>query len=880
MANDPNRFTAQDGRDSFDALMATPEQRQETKSRAMRRSIGVNLQKSLQILDEAIGSPPTGSILRTKRRSIRQSMLTPSQLSESRFDSSAVFGNSFNRTPGASNMIINDSLLDPTVTLHGDALQRKRGFNQDLTTTNVTRLLEDDPNLAGNKALSERVQLMQSLVQKAAPGQARFQQLTDVLLHLTQERDTWELIRTLFFDRLQTAAEELDDADSMEGVEMLDARLSDKDIVNNLFKKEAPTRQNQLVIDWLELSAAQMLSEKYDRVEFFADNSVAWENTLMYLHQRRENVPIGHDRPIVTELDPDAPIRQNRPLADLDREDEARLLKNIFVYIRAGQLHEAEELCVKCGQAWRAATLEGWRLHHDPNYADEGGSEGAAPEGNVYRDIWKAVCWRLSQDERLNLYERAMYGAFSGNLPALLPACPTWEDRLWAYYRTMVDARTEQEIRTDTSTERPLEQLPSAYWNKMLTPEVIFQELQASREETIREQATKPFHVVQRCVIVGDTDTLVDEAADWVSLRPPAHLLRFLAHLVLFLRTIGAKTKEHLCISILEAYVQALIECDYKDLVAFYTSTLPQERQVAWYAKFLEGISEREERQHCLTLARDAGLDVPLITKTLVEVVRTRDTCTLTLDAAKTPALEAATSNEDRQKIEVIDWLVFDESQRAEAMKQANAVMRTFIALKKHSAAREVFRKIPPDSIDLIVLQTRIETGSDDLMAEDDNAVREYLCHQAYLDAQTPFNDWFQYCHHGAPSKPRSQWRLYVHDVACEHRSVSMGGARGSESLADADAPATSIGGHNVLSDSWAAWMRDRPKWREIAAVRVRLLLPCSLVLKQKLETDGLPLFSQVFQKEELRRFLEKMRDSSVALMEQGMDPQGYEPSR
>jgi len=34
---------------------------------------------------------------------------------------------------------------------------------------------------------------------------------------------------------------------------------------------------------------------------------------------------------------------------------------------------------------------------------------------------------------------------------------------------------------------------------------------------------------------------------------------------------------------------------------------------------------------------------------------------------------------EDRTKIEAIDWLVFDVAQRAEAMKQANALLRTFI---------------------------------------------------------------------------------------------------------------------------------------------------------------------------------------------------------
>jgi nuclear pore complex protein Nup107 len=28
---------------------------------------------------------------------------------------------------------------------------------------------------------------------------------------------------------------------------------------------------------------------------------------------------------------------------------------------------KAQELCERCGQAWRAATLEGWKLWHDSN---------------------------------------------------------------------------------------------------------------------------------------------------------------------------------------------------------------------------------------------------------------------------------------------------------------------------------------------------------------------------------------------------------------------------------------------------------------------------------------------------------------------------------
>ena len=33
---------------------------------------------------------------------------------------------------------------------------------------------------------------------------------------------------------------------------------------------------------------------------------------------------------------------------------------------------QAEEVCCSIGQFWKAATLEGWKLFHDPNITDEG----------------------------------------------------------------------------------------------------------------------------------------------------------------------------------------------------------------------------------------------------------------------------------------------------------------------------------------------------------------------------------------------------------------------------------------------------------------------------------------------------------------------------
>ena len=107
--------------------------------------------------------------------------------------------------------------------------------------------------------------------------------------------------------------------------------------------------------------------------------------------------------------------------------------------------------------------------------------------GNYTRDVWKDVCLRMSQDDSLILYERAIYAALrlaakklrmeekrehmttqtflrvlfvhstvfslfcffffdvrSGNLRVLLSVCSTWEDALWAHFLTMVDMRVER----------------------------------------------------------------------------------------------------------------------------------------------------------------------------------------------------------------------------------------------------------------------------------------------------------------------------------------------------------------------------------------------------------------------------------------------------
>lgn len=739
---------------------------------------------------------------------------------------------------------------------------------------------------------SSQVNILQKIVYRATPGQQKFSKTASVLWLLKQEMVTWRLLSSIYRDRIQSALED----ETMFDIAVLNA--SEKTVVNNLFQRDSLVRQSQLVVDWLESIAKDEIGDFSDNIEFYA-KSVYWENTLHILKQRQLNTFAGISRPLVTELDPDAPIRQKLPLDDLDREDDARLLKFLFTLIRAGMTDEAQRLCKRCGQAWRAATLEGWKLYHDPNV--NGGSELEPVEGNPYRCIWKIGCWRLAEKEQFDKYERAIYAALCGNLKQLLPVCDTWEDAVWAYFRVMVDTLVEQEIHSSVMTTEETEELPREYLETNWTLEKVFEELQATDKKRVLEENKEHYHVIQKYIILGDVDGLMEEFNKWLSKEGntlPGHLLRFMTHLILFFRALGLQAKDEVSIDVLKTYIQRLICERHTDLLAFYVSHLPQEIAVAQYAVFLEGVTETEQRHHCLELAKEAGLDVATITKTVVENICKKDAGEFTHHDL---AIDTGTTEEDRLKIDVIDWLVFDPAQRAEALKQSNAIMRKFLATKKHEAAKDVFIKIPQDSIAEIYNQWEEHGMDSPLPAEDDNAIREHLCIRAYLEAHEAFNEWFRHMN-SMPQKPghpgqASFTEKVAHELKEKKYEVDYGIWKGLLDALTADVKEKM---YNVLLFVDGGWMvdvredaEDDPERTHQMLTLRKLCLPvmCFLLhrvlhstgqyqedlrLADLIASDRHKLYT-VFSKEELRKLLQKLRESSLMLLDQGLDPLGYE---
>lgn len=886
-------------------------------------STRVNLQKSIQLLDDAAGLPVSSESPPFQQRSFRSqrnSHLTPK--SGFKFPSSMI-----KRSTPYTNQSFNETLFQSPVSAIGSKLES--AFD-DVTTTNVGLLLDEEPELAActglyndfmeayrtyfspqkvfelldqyNTICDEQLKLLKKLVMRTAPNQQKLSKKLDVYNVLYSERDTWQLVISLFKDRLEDTyitqmEEEEDDMNSSSAMKY----VSDKNLMSALFKRDSAVREAQIVVDWLENCAKENLSILMKNNKIYSGQAVAWENTLHRLQKKSRFTSETMERPLVKEMDPDAPMRHGRVLDDLDQEDELLLLQQMFACIRAGDFTQAQEICINYGQSWRAATLEGWILYHDSNFESTNIHDTVKPvEGNLYRDVWKRTCWAMCKQDKYNIYEKAIYATLSGNLNALLPVCRSWGDYVWAYFRTYVDQMVEQEIHF--LSHRKKEALPSNYLDKRLDPDLIFKDIQACDNEPIRKESSLYFNMIQKLIILNDTDCLINKMYEWLTTDKalPSHFVRFMAHLVLFFQAVGLDSKPDHCNAILKGYVDHLMRNGQKRLIATYVATLPTYCQALAYAEFLEEIEQKDERHLYLNLAKDACLDVPAITKTVVENIRKKNNEDLQSQSKFTVNMPIC--KEDLQKIEAIDWLVFDQSQRSEAIRQANAVMRGFLATNKTTAARQVFEKLPPDSVDIVYQNRYREIGSKELSHDDSNAVREHLCIKACLDAIESFNDWFEMYYRGKPTPPEAlEGANFTERMAYDHKMklYETEFDHWKHGL-ELQTKTTKNRIYNILLFADGGWMVDQfenetpddSREQQMKLLR-QLCIPKFIIqlhqilhstenyvecmqLAEILTSEKNALY-QVFTKTDLQEILKLLRQSSMMLVNNKQDPFGYE---
>ena len=716
--------------------------------------------------------------------------------------------------------------------------------------------------------MDDHVETLRKLVSKVDRANDRFQKTLSVLEGLTNERNTWRLMGKLYNDRLVTALK--DNSDLLPPV-----KNSERQVVERLFQANADIRQTWIVVEWLERNAKSQEEEVLtNQMQLFTEGGVTWENSLSAL-QRGVGGPN-----MVTELDPDAPGRTGRQLHSLDQEEETRLIKTLFGCVRCGLLEDGQDLCIRVGQAWRAATLEGWKLFHDPNYQSGTGGEGdkLPVEGNKHRDVWKAVAWRMTEDSSLPQHERAVYAALCGNLSQLTPACTSWEDLLWAGAKCAVDVMVETEIR-EKFLEKQFEPLPAPYWNTPVSLAKVFSEI-AGRGGIVMREANNPYHVIQKYLILDDWPGLVRQMVGWLRTDIDPHLLRLLAHLVLAHRALGVNGEAGAEDEILTWFTKFLMSQDKAGLVPWYVSRLPETQHSPLLSEYLAAVTSSQDQQQSLYLGREAGLHMERIV--VAAVTLCRDT---------------------ERMISSLQWLSHHPDQAGDLITQANCVIRRLLLQGNVEGAREAADHVP---------QSVLERAGRDWRGEGtglpEEAVREHLGLQAYLTAIETFNDWFDHYHRGQPVRPvMAPTPSFTERVAHEQRekqfmmelerwrSGQLVQSRQTEEKLKA--VLTFPGGWlvqerededtmDVREDTEEERLVELSSLRKTLVPRTVTLLhtllhstgqfSASVSLADMVASEQHGLYS-AFSRHDMAQLLTKVRESSLAAMDQGKDPWGFD---
>ena len=594
---------------------------------------------------------------------------------------------------------------------------------------------------------------------------------------LTQEHHTWKLIQFLHKELIYD--ENAKNMDTEEKSEIL--FTSEQRVVDNLLQNDSNVRRYNAVVQWLEDLAREDLETNPLKSKCLAKN-ICFENTLLELRDfRNKKRPLNPN--LVTEMDPDAPLRQKKQLSELDQKDELMLSQCIWYQVRAGCIDEAEDILEKVGQPLKASNFEGGKFYHDPNYEVEpvDVADPAPIQGNMNRDIWKFIMLTMSEDTRFNVYERAIYGTLSGNLNTILPACKNWNDWLWACYKVMLDVYFECEIRNTPHNRRGKapKELPSTYWQQNLEPEIIFTDIQASPNENIRRYANSNFGLIQFYLITNQLDELIDTMHGWVNgseesiSNPGIHLLRFIAHLVIYCRQVELAVDVEKCDAILDGYIRELIRLKEFDMVGIYTACLGNtDKQVSCYSNLLQSIPNTDSHKRCLNIAKEAGLNTNLIIRRMVETVKgEQNLWQYPLDIPKSDTL----SEFDQRKIQVMDWLLYDQDQLPEALIQGLTLIRLFLSANKYVAASKIFIKLPRNILHLLLDRWKRAKGNVATPPEFENSIKEYLCFSAYFEAREAFDDWFTYFYQQRPHQPESQsQQSYLSQFMSEERMTEF----------------------------------------------------------------------------------------------------------
>ncbi|KAJ2568955.1 Nucleoporin nup84 [Coemansia sp. RSA 1813] len=553
------------------------------------------------------------------------------------------------------------------------------------------------------------------------------------------ESSTWDLLERLYSLRLQPSSDNGNEDTEMDGVagtgmEMDTGTAKEGSAVDTDFTKvQELMRSDSLLSEYVEVR--RWLEEKAPEFHPVETRKGYLFYTRKSIRDRKSRAGVPSQQPekadnTVTEADPDAPSRQRKDLAYEDAEYESSLLRTLYEYVRRGRVGNAMDLCAESDEPWRAASMKGGLLWRDPSLEPEGedeylpvssGSEKGVADwkpshtaGNINRMLWKQTCAALAHDENNDVYERALYAALGGRLDEVILVCETWEDYLWAYVNTMIEAKIDSGIVDANALYTPAQTTSLDHIQSKYPPIEdmyhVFDSLTEIDSTVLRESAKQPFHLLQKSLITDDFASYIDDYARRLRAgdmsEAECDLLRFVVHAALYLSELGVTLPKDAVEGVLQAYI-GILSKNHTELVAVYVTYLPTSIQTESYALFLCGISDPVNvRLQLLRLAERHGLDMNAICKRTTQLtfdIRKAEDSTDMSDSVETSFVLAepveAITDEENELVRAVEWVTSSTQLYEYALFEICKLVRRFLLRGRTNAATQLFNSLPDDFV-------------------------------------------------------------------------------------------------------------------------------------------------------------------------------------
>jgi len=511
-------------------------------------------------------------------------------------------------------------------------------------------------------------------------------------------------------------------------------KISYKEVAKLLFEIEDDLRVQQILIQWLELTADE------EETKFPWEGS--WDHTarMHFLTDQGKNL----NGNIISAMDPDAPIREGKELAPTDKEKEEKISKVVWNFIRRGMIDEAQNYCRQCKQHWRAITLAGALYYHNARLISEQEEEEEENTIQICQEnqnyfVYYDTLMKMTQEEKFSRIERSIYGALCGDRKRMLWKCNKfrenpWEDRLWAHLKANVEYRFTDELYSHLdkiSDEYPCATSLREAQGKYYTSLRSLIDLMRANDNSIE----KNYHNVQLDIILQDfgqasqnliTTVLNKKNTNYAFI---SQLVRFACHFALFISNIYGQTIDNQD-EIIILYIDYLINTKQYEFVARYTYEIrSSDQQRSIYVNFLQKFEEIEHetykdyKEKALKWAHEAGLNIESILNELIE----RRLNERAASASYYQNKYSSISTQDKKAIETLSWLLVDGFKQYNTLiKAANSLIRSFIRENKPEGTSNIFKTIPFKEI------STYSTNN-----------KEIKYWYLYVKALKSYNDWF-----------------------------------------------------------------------------------------------------------------------------------------